>query len=75
MGSSKSSSALWSDQPFCRHWAVSFRLHWKYWHVYVCLQNVGRHVCVNLMGRTCSGVTVDPIVHKIHNVYVLLVKI
>ena len=47
----------------------------KYWHVYVCLQNVGRHVCVNLMGRTCSGVTVDPIVHKIHNVYVLLVKI
>ena len=35
----------------------------------------GGHVCVNLMGRRCSGVTVDPIVHKIHNVYILLVKI
>ena len=39
------------------------------------LQNVGRHVNVNLMERRCSGVTVDPIVHNIHNVYILLVKI
>ena len=23
VGSSKQLSALWSDQPFCRHWAVS----------------------------------------------------
>ena len=28
------------------------------------LQYVGRHICVNLMGRRCSGVTVDSIVHK-----------
>ena len=39
------------------------------------LQYVGRHVYVNLMGRNCSGVTVNPIVHKIHDVYILLVKI
>ena len=48
----------------------------KAWHAYVCLCNyVGRHVCVNLMGKKCSGVTVDPIVHEIHNVYILFVKI
>ena len=39
------------------------------------LQYVGRHVYVNLMGKRCSGVTVDPIVHRIHNVYILIVKI
>ena len=39
------------------------------WHAYVCLQSVGRHVNVNLTGR-CSGVTIDPIVHGIHNVYI-----
>ena len=45
-------------------------LHWKSLAC-ICLsmQYVGRHVYVNLMGRRCSGVTVDPIV------YILLVKI
>ena len=50
-------------------------LHWKSLAcICLSLQYVGRHVHVNLMGR-CSGVTVDPIVHNIHNVYILLVKI
>ena len=51
-------------------------LHWKSLAC-ICpsLQYVGRHVCVNLMERRCSGVTVDPIVHEIHIVYRLLVKI
>ena len=50
-----------------------------YWKSLACiclsLQYVGRHVYVNLMGRRCSGVTVDHIVLEIHNVYILLVKI
>ena len=33
------------------------------------LQSEGRHVYANLMGR-CSGVTVDPIVREIHNVFI-----
>ena len=51
-------------------------LHWKSLAcIFLSLQFVGRHVYVKLMGR-CSGVTVDPIVHEIHNVYIyLLVKI
>ena len=50
-------------------------LHWKSLAcICLSLQYVGRHVCVNLM-RRCSGVTVDPIVHEIYNVNILLVKI
>ena len=46
-------------------------LHWKSLAcICLSLQYVGRHVCVNLMGRICSGVTVDPFVNKIHNVYI-----
>ena len=45
-------------------------LHWKSLTcICLSLQSVGRHVYVNLMGR-CSGVTVDPIVREIHNVYI-----
>ena len=45
-------------------------LHWKSLAcICLSLQSVGRHVYVNLMGR-CSGVTVDPIVCEIHNVYI-----
>ena len=45
-------------------------LHWKSLAcICLSLKSVGRHVYVNLMGR-CSGVTVDPIVHEIHNVYI-----
>ena len=45
-------------------------LHWKSLAcICLSLQSIGRHVYVNLMGR-CSGVTVDPIVHEIHNVYI-----
>ena len=44
-----------------------------YWKSLSCiclsLQSVWRHVYVNLMKR-CNGVTVDPIVHEIHNVYI-----
>ena len=51
-------------------------LHWKSLAcICLSLQYVGRRVYVNLMRRWCSGVTVDLIVHKIHNVYILLVKI
>ena len=51
-------------------------LHW-YSLACICLslQYVRRHAYFNLMGRRCSGVSVDPIVQKIHNVYILLVKI
>ena len=48
-------------------------LHWKKLGKPLSLQYVGRHVYINLMGRRCSGVTVDPIVHGIHNEYILLV--
>ena len=78
VGSSNSFSALWSDQPFCRHWAVSWCAVF-YWKSLACiclsLQYVGKHLYVNLMGRRCSGVTIDPNVHRIHDVYILLVKI
>ena len=33
------------------------------------------YVYINLMVKRCNGVKVDHIVHKIHHVYVLLVKI
>ena len=45
-------------------------LHWKSLAcICLFLQSVGRHVYVNLMGR-CNGVTCDPIVREIHNVYI-----
>ena len=45
-------------------------LHWKSLScICLSLKSVWRHVYVNLMGR-CSGVTVEPIVHDIHNVYI-----
>ena len=50
-------------------------LHWKSLEcMCLSLQYVERHVYVNLMERRCSGVTVDPIVHEIHHVYISLVK-
>ena len=53
-------------------WPFHDVLHWKSLAcICLSLQYVGRHVCVNLMGRRCFGVTADPIVHKIHNVYIL----
>ena len=70
VGSSKQLSALWSDQPFVGIGLFHDVLHWKRLAcICLSLQSVGRHVYVNLMGR-CSGVTVDPIVHEIHNVYI-----
>ena len=51
-------------------------LHWKSLAcICLSLQPVGRHVYANLMGRRYSGVTVDLIVHEIHNVYISLVMI
>ena len=45
-------------------------LHWKSLAcICLSLQSVGRHVYVNLAGRR-SGVTIDPIVHEIRNVYI-----
>ena len=45
-------------------------LHWNSLAcICLSLQSVGRHVYVSLTGR-CSGVTIDPIVHEIRNVYI-----
>ena len=75
MVSLKPLSALWSDQPFGRHWAVSLCAPLEKVGMHMPVSAIcRRHVYVDLM-RRCNGVVVDPVVHRIHLVYILLVKI